>query len=215
MSSFEFDRDYFEDGINAGVSWYENYRWMPERSFVEAHWFVVHTSCPRSAPVVDFGCAKGYWVKAMRLLGYRAYGVDISEYAIEHSDSDTRQYLECARRPGRWCEYGYCKDVLEHSQDPADLLLNIATLAESAPRWLIIVPVTDEDGHYLAPEYEIDRTHRIRYTSEQWLTEIEKRFTIDWHTHRLEGFKSNWAHYPEANLFVMAHHEYCSTDNRS
>ena len=43
--------------------------------------------------VLDFGCAKGFTVKALRLLGYKAYGVDVSEYAISQIAENTR----------RWC----------------------------------------------------------------------------------------------------------------
>lgn len=42
--------------------------------------------------VLDAGCALGLLVKELRLLGVEAYGVDISEYAISHVDSEIRPY---------------------------------------------------------------------------------------------------------------------------
>lgn len=43
--------------------------------------------------VIEFGCAKGYLVKHLRRRGFDAWGVDISTYAIEHSDPEVTEYL--------------------------------------------------------------------------------------------------------------------------
>ena len=42
--------------------------------------------------VLDAGCALGLLVKELRLLGVEAYGLDISEYAISHVDSEIQPY---------------------------------------------------------------------------------------------------------------------------
>jgi len=199
----EFNEEYFERGITTGRSIYENYRWMPERSLVEAHWFVTHMHCHQAAPIMDFGCAKGFFVRALRLLGYRAYGVDISEYAISRAPNDVREFIECQGRPSRYCEFGLCKDVLEHCDGYDHLNTTVVAMAASVRRWLIIVPLGDGTD-YVIPDYENDDTHRIRYTAEEWLTAIERMFTVDQATYHLHGFKMNWAHYPQGNLFVMA-----------
>jgi hypothetical protein len=43
--------------------------------------------------VFDIGCAKGFLVKALRNLGVEAYGIDVSDYAIELADPSVRSYL--------------------------------------------------------------------------------------------------------------------------
>ena len=43
--------------------------------------------------VLDAGCASGYLVEALRDLGVAAYGIDISEYAINCAREDIKQYL--------------------------------------------------------------------------------------------------------------------------
>ena len=42
--------------------------------------------------VLDAGCAMGHLVAAMRDMGVEAYGIDISEYAIEQVREDIRPY---------------------------------------------------------------------------------------------------------------------------
>jgi 2-polyprenyl-3-methyl-5-hydroxy-6-metoxy-1,4-benzoquinol methylase len=76
MIETKFNKDYYEDGVRKHISGYENYRWMPERSIPEAldikNNFKFNTC-------VDYGCAKGFLVSALRLMGCDAYGEDISE----------------------------------------------------------------------------------------------------------------------------------------
>lgn len=43
--------------------------------------------------VLDVGCAYGYLVAELRDLGVKAYGIDISDYAIEHAREDIHPYL--------------------------------------------------------------------------------------------------------------------------
>ena len=73
-----FDEKYYEDGINNHISGYENYHWMPERTIREATSLINNLNFDT---VLDFGCAKGFMVYAMSLLGKQSYGVDISDYA--------------------------------------------------------------------------------------------------------------------------------------
>jgi uridylate kinase len=43
---------------------------------------------------LDIGCGTGKLVKCLRFLGVDAYGVDISEHAVELADKDVRPYLK-------------------------------------------------------------------------------------------------------------------------
>ena len=42
---------------------------------------------------IDLGCAKGFYVKAFRDKGVNAWGVDISQYAIDHAPEEMGRYL--------------------------------------------------------------------------------------------------------------------------
>jgi SAM-dependent methyltransferase len=48
---------------------------------------------PGVRTVLDVGCAKGYLVKALRDAGVEAWGVDVSEYAVNAADPSIRRYL--------------------------------------------------------------------------------------------------------------------------
>jgi hypothetical protein len=48
---------------------------------------------PGVRTVFDLGCAKGFLVEALRTLGVEAYGIDVSDYAIELADPSVRPYL--------------------------------------------------------------------------------------------------------------------------
>jgi SAM-dependent methyltransferase len=195
-----FDEAYFERGVSSGVSMYENYRWMPERSLKEAHWYVQHMGVTLNSMVLDFGCAKGFFVKAMRLLGYSAEGVDISEYAIAHCDPAVRRhvFLDSCKR----YTHGFCKDVLEHCQSREDLLNTLKRMQGLANYWLIIVPLGDGEKYNVA-EYEQDQTHVLRYTENQWRDAIAEAglWVMDARSHMC-GLKDNWAHHPDGNAFL-------------
>jgi len=48
---------------------------------------------PGVKTVLDVGCAKGYLVKALRDSGLEAYGIDVSEYAVNAADPSVRPHL--------------------------------------------------------------------------------------------------------------------------
>ena len=77
-----FTKEYYEDGIRKHISGYENSTWQPTILIPEAldiQNYFVFDNC------VDYGCAKGFLVHALRILGSKAYGEDMSEYAIENN----------------------------------------------------------------------------------------------------------------------------------
>src|SRR4051794_23312927 len=44
------------------------------------------------ATVLDAGCAMGFLVEALRSKGIEAFGIDISEYAIQRADASIRPF---------------------------------------------------------------------------------------------------------------------------
>ena len=183
----KFNEDYFERGVEKGISLYENFHWIPEKSFLEAHWFIQHMNVKVWSLIIDFGCAKGFFVKALRILGYPAYGYDISEYALSKADPEF-----CSNKIDKNYDIGFCKDVLEHSENEEDLLDNLRLMRRSARKWLLIVPLADK-GKYIIPEYEKDKTHLIRLSAQEWTRLILKAgYRIDQAGKALMGLKENW-----------------------
>lgn len=198
----QFDETYFERGRSTGVSMYEGYRWMPERSLVEAHWFVVHAGVSRSDKIIDYGCAKGFFVKAMRLLGYSAWGYDTSTYAIGQAEIEAVPYVSTEVWPTRF-DAGFCKDVLEHCETIACLNAQLKIMRTLSTRWLIVVP-TGKNGRFDIGIYGKDVTHHLKLTACRWGREIERAglkiaSTSLW----VPGIKENWTtRFKTGNLFI-------------
>ncbi|MDW8103275.1 MAG: class I SAM-dependent methyltransferase, partial [Anaerolineae bacterium] len=76
---------------------------------------IIREICPRT--VLDAGCGMGFLVEALRDRGVEAYGLDISEYAIERVRPDIKQFCWVASitetLPRRY-DLIVCIEVLEH-----------------------------------------------------------------------------------------------------
>lgn len=99
----EYDASYFDGATqamrhNAGYSNYQRwYRTIGENSLGERwkdyakHW-LDHLSLTNKT-VLDVGCAKGFLVKDLRDMGIEAYGLDVSQYAIDNCEPEAAPYL--------------------------------------------------------------------------------------------------------------------------
>ena len=160
-----FNEDYYERGAETGKSLYSHYRWMPELTIPMAHHLSKYMDLHESEKVLDFGCAKGFTVKALRLLGYKAYGVDVSSYAISQIEEKTRKWcgviqpqeaLVCAEDGYDWI---LCKDILEHI--PYDMIdLQLKVLYNGGKRVMAMIPLGDGEK-YIIDSYELDKSHFI------------------------------------------------------
>ena len=198
-----FDEKYFEDGVRHRVSAYENYRWMPERTIREASSIINNIPFDN---VLDYGCAKGFMVYAMRLLGKEAFGVDVSDYAVKNSHPKVRDYLSVIKSAddikGGW-DLIIAKDVLEHI--PKELLPEtLAAFRRRCKHLFVAVPLGD-GKRYRIREYEMDVTHIIREPEEWWLTTIvEAGFKIKYFDYQFHHLKENWTtNHPHGNAFIV------------
>lgn len=208
MTGEEYDEDYFENGIPSGKSLYENYRWLPDLTISMAHHIAKIMQMEYDETVLDMGCAKGYLVKAFRLLGYDAYGVDISSYAISMADDMVREYvrlvkpLEDFKLPVNFFEHIVCKDVLEHvPYNQIDGTLKL--LRSQGKQMFAIIPLGDGNS-YIVPAYELDITHKIRESLDWWIKQFKAAgFTIKFVTLQCRGIKGNWAMWKGGNGFFL------------
>lgn len=90
MTTTPYDEGYFE---RAEGSNYVNYG--DDQGFL-ATAAEMAAVLPLRSSVLEAACAKGYFVKWARLLGYDAYGFDVSEYAISTADPDAAPYVQVA-----------------------------------------------------------------------------------------------------------------------
>ena len=204
-----FNEDYYERGAETGKSLYSHYRWMPELTIPMAHHIAKYMDLDDNEKVLDFGCAKGYTVKALRLLGYKAYGVDVSEYAVSQIEEKTRKWCGVIKPQDELicAEFGYdwilCKDILEHiPYDKIDEQLQV--FRNGGKRVMAMIPMGD-NGKYVIDSYELDKSHFIREDINWWCKEFEEAgFDIDMATHDMGPFKKNWQFEKEGNCLIIA-----------
>lgn len=196
-----FDKDYYEDGRKSGKSFYENYRWMPHRSLPLAN--TLKEMYPNQS-ILDFGCAKGYLVHALRLLDVEAYGYDISEYAISSCKPETKNFLFCDRNNVPDTDVIVSKDVMEHV--PYDAVDEVLSFMYSKCTEAIVVVPFGGDGLYRIPSYELDQSHFIREDEEWWISKFKKAgFKMKSFYYHLAGFKDHWTDiHPHGNgIFLL------------
>lgn len=200
-----YNEDYFERGVELGISGYSNFRWIPELTIPMCARMVEILGIEDHDTILDFGCAKGYVVKAFRLLHKRAWGVDISEYAVGQADGDIKQYLTAGPfEPAPEEQYTWiiAKDVFEHiSYEALPALLK--TLRGHCESIFCIVPLA-ENGKYVVPWYEQDTTHIIREDLHWWWDRlVEAGFSVTSAEYNMPYIKSNYAKWDKGNGFFI------------
>lgn len=133
--------------------------------------------------VLDCGCGPGHYIKAFRDSDVDCIGFDISKYII---DLNIYNFME-----GYWCQnileeedikvdLVIAFDILEHLNGMTELRIALKNLKKwSKKDVLISVPVIGD------PNLELDPTHNIHMTREQWLKEFKDagfviKQTPDW-----------------------------------
>ncbi len=188
MSMNQYDKDYYERGIETGKSIYQNYRWIPERTIPIAMVIIDHLGIKRGQTVLDYGCAKGYLVKALRMLGRDAYGVDISEYAIKNVDAEVREYcvLKNDFKMSKTADFCISKDVFEHI--PEDELPEVLAWID-AHELFAVITLGDENG-YFCVEGNMDKTHVTCKDADWWRAVfIKNGWKIKHFLYRVDGIK--------------------------
>mgnify|MGYP003971066041 CR=1 len=196
MDAKEFyDEDYYENGVLSKKSCYVSYRWMPELTIKMAHVIVRYLKIPDNDTILDFGCAKGYIVKSLRILGINAFGCDISEYAIKSVDSDVKDYCFLVKNNifenGNKYNWLITKDVLEHmNESDIDKLLDQSL--NNVNNMFHVIPLGD-NGKFIVPEYHDDPSHIQIQSKDWWIAKFKER---GWNTvnfdYKVNGIKDNW-----------------------
>ncbi len=206
MEGDNYNEEYFENGITSGKSGYQDYRWMPERTIKFAHKIIKELGLRDGDRVLDFGCAKGYLVKAFRILDIDAYGCDISEYAMSEADKDIAPYLveiKNGKIPfDERFEHVISKDVFEHL-DIAGLEKTLDECARVSDKLFSVIPLGN-GKKYIVPQYEDDVTHILRKSREWWEDRFEQKgWRVNRFSYLVKGMKDNWARFPKGNGFFF------------
>lgn len=185
-----YDEDYFERGVEKGISGYTQYHWKPEYFLPLANELKKRFN-PRR--VLDYGTAKGFMVKAFHLLNVEAWGYDVSEYAVQNADPYVRKYISNQMRYIR-NDLVIAKDVLEHvpKEQMQSVLLDIGSVIDADSFVFIVVPLGD-DGVFRIREYELDKTHVIKEDEEWWINTFNTAgYVVEEFYYSFPGAKDHW-----------------------
>lgn len=204
-----YDDDYFLRGKQTGKSLYENYRWMPELTIPMVLKIIEHCQMRSCMTVLDFGCARGYMVRAFRELGYSAYGYDVSQWAIANADETVSKYLTESINGAFNDQYSYdwiiAKDVLEHVEYVDYVVTDLLRYARKGV--FAVVPLSDFDStEYVIKEYEADITHIQRCTLMTWMQKFLRPGWAVTGQYRVPGVKDNYYKlgWEKGNGFITA-----------
>ena len=197
-----FNEDYYERGIEKGISGYSNYRWIPELTIPMASRIIEYLGIEESSRILDYGCAKGYLVYAFRLLHREAYGYDISQYALDCVPKEVEKYMVKDVKNLGVYDWVIAKDVFEHIP-PRSLKTLLKKLREITKKMFVIVPL-GENGKYVVPAYEHDKTHIIRENMEWW-NELftNSGYVVKESKYRISHIKENYSKYKKGNGFFV------------
>jgi SAM-dependent methyltransferase len=192
MNPSFYDYNYFMCGIESRKSCYQNFRWIPELTIPMVMTMIDLVGIKRHDTVLEVGCAKGYIVKAFRMLYRYAFGIDISRYAIDNVDPDVKEYCSLVQEgdiPSKHFDCCIAKDVLEHIsyEDIVPLLSKI-----NASKLFCVIPL-GKDKKYFAPANDFDLSHQICENSDWWISAL---VTAGWKPvqtwNRVPGIKDSY-----------------------
>lgn len=204
-----YGEDYFERGVQTGKSGYQNYSWLPELTIKMAHHLIQTLPIRHGERVLDFGCAKGFLVKALRLLDVDAYGVDVSAYAIDRVDPAVRGLCTLVTDPSdplcfsRDYDWMVSKDVFEHLSEP-QLIELLQRSRERIRNIFAAIPLGLDDGSgYIVPDYDRDVTHVTKRPLDWWMDLFQSTgWNVDSANYNFRGVKDSWtAAWPRGNGF--------------
>lgn len=205
MAGEIYNEDYFLHGRESKKSLYDNYRWMPELTVPMAERIVHHCGIKKDDHMVlDFGCARGYVVKALRMLGYYAWGYDISQWALDNADPEVKIYMICNDSAlfANSFDWVLAKDVLEHVKDLPATINQIMDMAKMGV--FAVVPLASDSVRYDVPEYEEDVTHIHRRPLDWWVARFHRPGWSVEARYRMRGVKDNYSKYKTGNGFITA-----------
>lgn len=207
-----FDEDYYLRGKSVGVSNYTDYRWLEEPTMALANRVIEVMDIKSGDTFLDYGCARGYLVKAMRRLGVNAYGYDISEWAVQNCDPEVARYVySLPLAITESIDHIWCKDTAEHMESSV-LASTLEWMKKKARKSILfIVPLVKggtgyniDNQWYVREEDNLDKTHIIRWTLERWMEFMwsdgeEWQLQGSWH---IPGLKPASLSHPKSCGFV-------------
>jgi len=137
-----YDEDYYRPGKKSGYNL--PYTWAIESgNFQRKAMDIIAQYDPDK--ILDVGCAKGFLVKALVMLGMDAYGIDISDYAIGNCEPEVKERVrQCWLKQDTKIPYDddefdlvISESVMEHISED-DISWVMRELARVSSRWVVL-----------------------------------------------------------------------------
>ena len=153
-----YNKSYYDDYSN-GAGYENNKLW--EYMFSNIADIIIQKYNPKT--VLDIGCAFGYLVHAFRKKGVESYGIDVSEYAINHADESVKPYLknrllqlvQLGKRNILIVAPSFVTDCLETIEENS--VQNYQTFRENGGNTLDVVPSLNDDANFAT---QVDEGYR-------------------------------------------------------
>ena len=165
------DKDYFKNRENHGFSHLNAYN--PNIIIPRVKIIMKETKIRPGYFVLDFGCAKGFYLKGFEEEGVSVIGYDISEYAITVANEFLKREVAFANfekietlASKKRFDLVLMKDTAEHIAEPI-LSIMFRRLAKIAKKVLVIVPVIEKNGKTCPDRYR-DPTHINMQSDYYW-----------------------------------------------
>lgn len=138
------------------------------RAFIKAFKFIRYI---RGHDVIDVGCGGGFVAEAMRRVGGRATGLDVSGQSIAYARKRfpatefVSGVLEDFQRTGRTFDFVYCSEVIEHVPDVEAFTAALARVCRPGGHVFLTTP---DIGHWRVPKGllswpAVDPPRHVRY----------------------------------------------------
>ena len=210
MNSSYYDQDYYERGVESGKSCYQNYTYLPELTIPMAMTIVDFLGIKPGQLVLDYGCAKGYLVKALRLLNRESWGAEISNYALANVHPDVKPYCN---RPSFYEKqfktvFDFCiaKDVFEHI--PQNELKE--TIHKISANTLFAIIPLGKKGKFFAKSNDFDKSHVICEDEDWWDAFLSSNgWRMSSFKYQVKGIKDNYSGIPKAHGFFVLRRKEC------
>lgn len=182
MKSEDYPAAYYEGGVGSEYNGYgDDPGWAPIADVA-----LLYSPNKMAPTLYDLGCAKGFFVSAARKIGFDAYGIDISEYAVASAPSHIAPYVRVGNvvdlpwgddtadvvHTGEFLEHIYT-DELDRVMDEVQRVLK--------PGGLFInrIGIIPPDDHPFRTggvvDHSVHLTHFTVWTREQWIDYFTKR----------------------------------------
>lgn len=172
-----YGEDYFET-LDGGDGYRDSTMWE-DLAHIIKEVFAIDQDGDHAGQVhaIDVGCAKGFLVRHLRRRGFDAWGVDISQYAIDSAGEIAnwlRLYDLTSDRPSFFgndsFNFAVCFETMEHIPEPHvdRALTNILNLVKPGSQ-IVFTICTDKQ-----PGWDSDPTHVTIRSREWWDARLDQ-----------------------------------------